>query len=62
MCEKREDNEMNPLAEHDFSKVKIDREKLYRKAKKLKVDEDGNILLNSKNPDHREWYEDDEDR
>lgn len=53
---------MNPLAEHDFSKVKIDREKLYRKAKKLKVDEDGNILLNSKNPDHREWYEDDEDR
>lgn len=39
-------------------KLKLNREKLRGKIETLKTNKEGTILLNKKNEQHRDWYED----
>ena len=39
-----------------FSNLKLDRQKVWSTADKLKSNKDGVILLDRSNPEHRAWY------
>jgi hypothetical protein len=39
-----------------FQQLKLDRQKVWFTAEKLKSNKDGVILLDRSNPDHRDWY------
>ncbi|MFE6140108.1 hypothetical protein ACFVRA_23220 [Bacillus subtilis] len=42
--------------EKAFPQLKIDRQKVWTSADKLKSNKDGVILLDRSNPEHRDWY------
>ncbi|MEK5100407.1 MULTISPECIES: hypothetical protein [Bacillus] len=44
--------------EKAFPQLKLDRQKVWSTAEKLKSNKDGVILLDRSNPDHRNWYND----
>lgn len=39
-----------------FSNLKLDRQKVWSTAEKLKSNKDGVVLLDRSNPEHRAWY------
>lgn len=58
MSSKEEDKNMIPLsdlAQKETQETTIDRSKLRAKAERLKI-KNGVIILDTNNPEHREWY------
>lgn len=43
-----------------LERARLDVKKLKARAETLKTDENGAVLLNRGNPDHVEWFEDDD--
>lgn len=55
-----EEKDMATVLEKQYQELKLNAEKLRLRAEILKVDKDGAIVLDRNNPDHRQWFEDDE--
>jgi hypothetical protein len=60
MPREEEEQDMATVLEKEYQELKLRADKLRLRAEVLKVDEDGAIVLDRNNPDHRRWFEDED--
>lgn len=59
MCPEEDDEDMSSVLDKKYAQIDVN--KLKSRAEVVKTKDDGSVLLHRDNPDHVEWFEDDED-